>query len=63
MAAVDNITVRRERHDERRMISAINIAAFGRPDEENLVDRLRHEGAMLASFVPRWTSRSSVTSV
>jgi putative acetyltransferase len=51
VAAVDNLTVRRERRDERPVISAINIAAFGRPDEARLVDRLHHEGAVLASFV------------
>jgi putative acetyltransferase len=51
VAAVDNLTVRRERRDERGVISAINVAAFGRPDEAKMVDRLHHEGAVLASFV------------
>jgi putative acetyltransferase len=51
VAAVDNLTVRRERRDERHVISAINVAAFGRPDEASLVDRLHHEGAVLGSFV------------
>jgi putative acetyltransferase len=51
VAAVDNISVRRERRDEQSVIAAINIAAFGRPDEADLVDRLRHEGVVLASFV------------
>ena len=51
VAAVDNLTVRRERRDERGAIAAINSAAFGRPDEADLVDRLRDAGAVLASFV------------
>jgi putative acetyltransferase len=33
------------------MIRSINQAAFGRPDEADLVDRLRSEGAVLLSLV------------
>jgi putative acetyltransferase len=51
VAAVDKVIVRRERPHERDVICAINVAAFGRPDEANLVARLRNEGAVLASFV------------
>jgi putative acetyltransferase len=32
-------------------VRVVNEAAFGRSDEAQLVDRLRHEGAVLASFV------------
>jgi putative acetyltransferase len=51
MAGVDHITVRRERRDERAAISAVDVAAFGRPDEADLVERLHQEGVVLASFV------------
>ncbi|MGP0075581.1 MAG: GNAT family N-acetyltransferase [Bryobacteraceae bacterium] len=37
--------------DERRAVRSINEAAFGRPDEADLVDQLRAEGVVLASLV------------
>lgn len=46
--------IRCERTDdirERSAIRSINEAAFGRPDEVDLVDRLRSEGAVLLSLV------------
>ncbi|MGH9410862.1 MAG: GNAT family N-acetyltransferase, partial [Vicinamibacterales bacterium] len=46
-----NVVVRRESADDLGAVRAVNEAAFGRPDEANLVDELRHEGAVLGSFV------------
>ena len=43
--------------DERRVVRSINEAAFGRPDEADLVDRLRAEGAVLASLVAELEKR------
>jgi putative acetyltransferase len=48
---VDNMTLRREHAEDHGAIRAVNEAAFGRPDEADLVDQLRKEGAVLASFV------------
>src|SRR5579863_9726044 len=45
------MTLRREHAGDHGAIYAVNEAAFGRRDEANLVDRLRTEGAVLASFV------------
>jgi putative acetyltransferase len=50
----DAVTLRRETLKERGAIRSLNEAAFGRPDEADLVDRLRTEGAVLASFVADW---------
>jgi putative acetyltransferase len=48
-----NLTVRLENGEaeERRVVHSINAAAFGRPDEADLVDNLRTEGVVLASLV------------
>lgn len=49
-----DVMMRCERTDdirERSAIRSINEAAFGRPDEADLVDRLRSEGAVLLSLV------------
>jgi putative acetyltransferase len=48
-----NLTVRLESGelDERRIVHSINEAAFGRPDEADLVDSLHCEGVVLASLV------------
>jgi putative acetyltransferase len=43
--------VREERAGERSLVWSINQAAFGRPDEADLVERLRNEGVVLASLV------------
>ncbi len=45
------MTFRREHADDAAAIRAVSEAAFGRPDEADLIDRLRTEGAVLASFV------------
>lgn len=45
------IFVRPERSDDLATIRQINIAAFGRADEADLVDALRAEGALLLSLV------------
>lgn len=45
------MTLRREHAEDHGAIRAVNEAAFGRPDEADLVDQLRKEGAVLASFV------------
>jgi putative acetyltransferase len=49
-----DLVLRREHADDRRAIRALTEAAFGRPDEADLIDRLRAEGAVLASFVARY---------
>jgi putative acetyltransferase len=52
--------VRCERTDdswERSTIRAIQEAAFGRPDEADLVDNLRSEGAVLLSLVAEMEQR------
>jgi putative acetyltransferase len=46
-----DVVVRREGADDLGAVRALNEAAFGRKDEADLVDRLRSEGAVLASFV------------
>jgi putative acetyltransferase len=49
----DNLIVRCESTEtpERSVVHSINVAAFGRTDEAQLVDRLRAEGVVLASLV------------
>jgi putative acetyltransferase len=42
---------------EQSAIRAVNQAAFGRPDEADLVERLRAEGAVLASLVAELEAR------
>lgn len=44
--------------DGRRAVRSINEAAFGRPDEADLVDRLRAEGVVLASLVAELEKRA-----
>ncbi len=51
MGPTDHVVLRRENFEDFSAVCAVNEAAFGRSDEANLVDRLRHEGAVLASFV------------
>lgn len=43
--------IREERPQDHGAIYQINLAAFGRPDEANLVDELRAGGAVLVSLV------------
>jgi putative acetyltransferase len=45
------LVVRAERPEDFATIRLVNEAAFGRPDEADLVDALRVEGAVLHSFV------------
>lgn len=45
------ITVRIERLEDCAAIRLVNEQAFGRRDEADLVDRLRAQGVVLASFV------------
>jgi putative acetyltransferase len=46
-----SLIVRGDTPEDRGAIRSVNEAAFGRPDEADLVDRVRDEGAVLASFV------------
>lgn len=45
------IVVRGENAEDYRAIRVVNEAAFGQVDEADLVDALRNEGVVLASFV------------
>jgi putative acetyltransferase len=47
----DEVLIRREQPGDEAGVRVVGEAAFGRSDEAKLVDRLRHEGAVLASFV------------
>ena len=54
MRPEDNVIVRGENTEdtkERSLIHSINEAAFGRPDEADLVDSLRTTGVVLVSLV------------
>jgi putative acetyltransferase len=53
LSAVTNedVLVRRENADDVGAIRVVNEVAFGGSEEADLVDRLRKEGAVLASFV------------
>jgi putative acetyltransferase len=53
----DSVILRRENPEERGAVRSLNEAAFGRQDEADLVDRLRDEGAVLASFVAELEKR------
>lgn len=54
---VDPVEVRRERSDEAMTIRGVLEAAFNRPAEADLVDDLRRERAIVASFVALRDSR------
>lgn len=43
--------IRRESSEDVRAVQRVNLAAFGRADEANLVDALRERGAVIASLV------------
>ena len=54
ISAADAVNIRVENSDsleERSVIRAINEAAFGGPDEADLVDKLRSDGHVLISLV------------
>ena len=47
----NNLIVRSEVLEDCAAIRLVNEEAFGRPDEADLVDRLRAQGVVLASFI------------
>jgi len=51
------VNVRDESSEERGAIRSIHEAAFGRPDEADLVGRLHDEGVVLASLVAELEER------
>lgn len=53
----EDVLVRREHADDVGPIRVVNEIAFGRSEEADLVDRLRHEAAVLASFVAEFDDR------
>jgi|SRR3954447_12862807 len=53
----DEVLVRREQPQDESGIRMVNEEAFGRLNEADLVDSLRHEGAVLGSFVAEQASR------
>jgi putative acetyltransferase len=53
----DKAVIRRENTGDRSTVRSINEAAFGRPDEADLVERLRTEGAVLLSLVAEFEQR------
>jgi putative acetyltransferase len=60
MHLAENVIVRgenRENTDERSVVRSINEAAFGGPDEADLVDRMRTEGDALISLVAELEKR------
>jgi putative acetyltransferase len=48
---VSAFAIREESPQDHSQVRVVNEAAFGRPDEADLIDRLRHEGAALLSLV------------
>lgn len=57
VSTADSVILRRENPEDRGAVRSLNETAFGRPDEADLVDRLRNEGAVLASFVAELEKR------
>jgi putative acetyltransferase len=51
MDAPYNSLIRDELPSDRQQVRTVNEAAFGRPDEADLIDRLRDEGVILLSLV------------
>src|SRR3954466_11635845 len=47
----EDVFIRREQPGDESGVRLVNEAAFGRSSEAHLVDRLRSQGAVLASFV------------
>jgi putative acetyltransferase len=45
------VLIRAETDSDREAVRALNVLAFDRPDEADLVDRLRGEGSVVASLV------------
>ena len=46
-----NVIIRCENADDRPTVRSVNLAAFGQPNEADLVDRLQQEGVVLLSLV------------
>jgi putative acetyltransferase len=57
VSTADNVILRGEDLREQGAIRSLNESAFGRPDEADLIDRLRTEGAVLSSFVAECEKR------
>ncbi|MFN7996904.1 MAG: N-acetyltransferase [Bryobacteraceae bacterium] len=51
MVHVESVVIRCEEAKDQAAVRTVNESAFGRPDEADLVDRLRIEGAVLLSLV------------
>ncbi len=51
MISESNVAVRLDTSADRAVVHAIHAAAFGRPDEADLVENLRAEGVVLESLV------------
>lgn len=51
MEPVSPLSIWHEQPDDREQVRIVNEAAFDRPDEADLIDRLRDEGAILSSLV------------
>ncbi len=51
------IEIREEQPADCQAIRYVNEAAFGRPDEANLVEALRNEGVVLLSLIAEFESR------
>ena len=53
----EDVVDRREGAGDISAVRGVNEAAFGRKEEADLVDRLRNEGAVMASFVAEHNGR------
>lgn len=57
VSANSEVTIRGEEFEDLAAISLVNEQAFGRRDEADLVERLRDQGVVLASFVAELEGR------
>lgn len=48
---MSGVAIREEAPKDRSQVRIVNESAFGRPDEADLIDRLREEGVVLLSLV------------
>lgn len=51
------VVIRSERPEDAATIRAVNLAAFGQPDEADLVERLRAERVILLSLAAEFDSQ------
>jgi putative acetyltransferase len=51
------VVIRPENAGDRAAVRSVNQAAFGQPDEADLVDRLRSEGLVLVSLVAEYRTQ------